>query len=81
MKRQKAYKRWIMCDTCFQLVYTAGPGTGNHRCPDIIRARHDAELDMVIEAELSTWEHDVKEFWNSRDVMFWQYQLDNNQEI
>lgn len=80
-KNQKSRKRWLMCETCYQLVYTAGPGTGQHMCPDIIRARMDAELDMVMEAELSTWEHDLKEFWDSRDVKFWQFQLENKREI
>lgn len=70
-----------MCDTCYQLVYTAGPGTGNHHCPEAIRAKQDAELDMIVEAELSTWDHDVKQFWNSRDVKFWQYMLDEDGTI
>lgn len=70
-----------MCDECYQLVYTAGPGTGNHRCPNIILAKSCAELDMAVEAELSTWDYDLKQFWNSRDVQFMQYMLDHNKEI
>jgi hypothetical protein len=50
---------------------------GNHQCSKPLLAKRDAELDMVVDAEISTWDHDVKEFWNSSDVKFWEYLIEH----
>lgn len=63
---------------CHQLVLSAYV-VGNHRCPPEARAKKEAELDMVIDEELSTWDRDVKKFWKSKDVRFTQHLLDTDQ--
>lgn len=81
MKNQKSQKQWIKCETCFQLVYTAGPGTGHHKCPEAMRAKHEAELDMMVEDLMTSWDEDVEDFWGSRDVQFWSYLLEQRKKI
>lgn len=80
-KRASAKKRWKSCPTCYQLVFTAAIDMGNHICPETILAKHEAELDMVIYEELSTWDADVEKFWNSKDVKFWNYLLRTKKTI
>lgn len=75
---QKNTHKWTTCLMCHQLVF-AQYGTGNHVCPPEARAKKEAELDMVIHEELSTWERDLKKFWKSNDVQFSQYLLETDQ--
>lgn len=63
---------------CHQLVFSSY-GVGNHVCPEEARAKKDAELDMVIGEELSTWERDLRQFWKSKDIRFAQHLLDTGQ--
>jgi len=72
-KQHKESKWWRACPSCHQLVYTTGFGIGNHACPPKAVAKRDAELDMVVEEELSTWNADLERFWNSSDVKFMEY--------
>ena len=78
MQKRKPHKKWTACQTCHQLVF-ADRGVGNHTCPVEAVAKKEAELDMVIDEELSTWDYDVKVFWKSRDVKFTQHLLDTGQ--
>lgn len=77
-KHRGAPKKWTTCQMCHQLVFSSY-GTGNHVCPEEARARKDAELDMVIDEELTTWDFDQKVFWKSKDVQFTQHLLDTGQ--
>lgn len=81
MKRERTpRKHWNCCPHCFQLVYSAGFGTGNHTCPKSIQAIKELELDMIIDEELSTWKDDLHRFWNSKDTKFNEW-LVNNKRI
>ena len=75
---QHPNKRWTSCPMCHQLVFSSY-GVGNHVCPDNARAKKDAELDMVIYEELSTWDRDLRKFWKSNDILFTQHLLDTDQ--
>lgn len=57
---------------CHQLIFSL-KGLGNHQCPPEARAKKEAELDMVIEEELSTWNADLKKFWNDPRTKFYKY--------
>lgn len=76
MEKRRQYKKWQMCPTCNLLIYT-DPTLGNHVCPEKVRAKMDFELDNVIDAELETWDQDVKKFWKSKDVQFYEYLAKN----
>jgi hypothetical protein len=75
MEKKTRKKKWGACPDCAQLVYAAVGTLGNHVCPEKLIARKEAELDIVIDAELSTWDADVKKFWRSKDVKFYQHLL------
>lgn len=76
MNSRKSAKHWNCCPHCFQLVYSAGFGTGNHQCPKVVAAKKDAEIDMIIHKELSLWKSDLRQFWDSKDVKFYEYLAD-----
>lgn len=78
---QKSKKRWSLCPTCFQLIYTNVNTLGQHRCPDPIRAKHAAELDMAVDDAFENWDKDVEKFWKSKDVKFWTYLLKTKRQI
>lgn len=65
-------KTWNLCPSCHCLVYSVD-GVGNHRCPAKVRARVDAELDIVLEEELSSWNKDVNQFWDENKTHFYEY--------
>lgn len=65
-------KHWGLCPECGLMVF-AIRNSEPHRCPEKILAKRDAELDMVVAEEMSTWDVDFKKFWNSNDVKFWEY--------
>lgn len=67
--KQSPRKGWATCPLCHILIFESEASM--HRCPTKALAKKDAELDAVIDEELSTWEDDVKKFWNSKDVKFW----------
>jgi acetyl-CoA carboxylase beta subunit len=68
-------KKWRLCPSCKTMIFSTN--LSSHRCPDKIRAKQEAELDMVIDAELSTWDEDVQKFWKSKDVKFYQWTVEN----
>lgn len=68
----KRHNKWGTCLMCHQLTFDQ-----THRCPEEALAKKDAELDMVIDAELSTWSSDLKKFWNSNDVKFYEWVAEN----
>jgi hypothetical protein len=70
-------KKWTMCDDCSMMIYAPVGSVGNHRCPVKVRAQRDTELDMVVDAEMSTFNNDLRNFWNSRDVQFYKWLADN----
>ncbi len=67
----KLQRHWNLCSECSLLIF-AEEGIGQHICHEKIRAKRDAELDMVVDEELSTWNQDLKKFWQSDDVRFWE---------
>lgn len=69
MQKRREHKKWRLCESCSQMVY-AGPTLGKHVCPASVQAKRDAELDMVIDEELSTWDQDVSKFWNDKRTQF-----------
>lgn len=77
-KPRKRRKRWQECPSCHQLVFAQVNSLGHHRCNDAARAKKEAELDMVIDEELSTWDEDVAKFWKSKDVRFYGWLADND---
>ncbi len=73
--KKKQRKSWKLCDVCYQLIYVDDVGTGTHRCPEVMRAKREAELDMILDEELSDWDMLVESFWKRKDVKFEQYLL------
>lgn len=69
MEKRREHKKWKTCPTCHMMVYASNT-LGNHRCPEKVRALRDFELDMVVDAELETWDQDVKKFWKNKDTQF-----------
>jgi hypothetical protein len=69
-------KHWQNCPVCHQDVFTID--FSNHKCPDKVKARREAELDMVVDEEMSTWEQDLKKFWNSNDTKFHEWLVEHN---
>jgi creatinine amidohydrolase/Fe(II)-dependent formamide hydrolase-like protein len=78
MQKRKPVRKWTACSTCHQLVFVNGH-TDNHVCPTAAVAKKEAELDMIIDDELTSWDYDLKVFWKSRDVKFTQHLLDTGQ--
>ena len=76
---KKDRKRWRLCDVCYQLIFTTGLNQGNHRCPDELRAKREAELDMIIFDEMEEWDVAVEKFWNLPQIQFEQYLLDKDE--
>lgn len=74
MKR-KVVNRWLSCQFCHQLRREFD---SNHVCPPEARARKEAELDIIIDEELESWDYDLKIFWKSKDVRFAQHLLDTD---
>jgi hypothetical protein len=68
--------RWECCPTCFVLVWCRGIAISNHQCCKPLQAKRDAELDMVIDAEFSTWDYEVKKFWDDPRTKFMEYLLE-----
>ena len=75
---EKSKKLWQECPSCHMVIFSDINGQGAHRCPDTALAKKEAELDMVIDEELSTWDNDVKKFWKSKDVKFYGWLADND---
>lgn len=69
---QAQRKHWKLCPECGLMLFVE-TNTDKHLCPERIRAKKDAELDMVVHEEMSTWDMDIKKFWKSDDVKFWEY--------
>lgn len=69
-------KKWNLCPSCGMMTYS-NQGLGNHRCPAKVRAKLDAQLDMIINEETSIWDADLRAFWNSNDVKFTQWLIEN----
>jgi hypothetical protein len=65
MKKNES-RHWTSCPLCHILIFE----TETHKCPSKALAKKDMELDAVVEAELSTWDMDVRKFWKSKDVKF-----------
>lgn len=76
---KKTPRKWSTCPSCFQMVYSSN-GIGNHMCPDIVRAHREAELDFVMDEEMSTFEKDLKKFWNDNRTKFYEH-LANTKRI
>ena len=73
-------KYWQICDVCFQLKFANTQGQGAHRCPDILRAKRDAELDMAVDQQMTTWEESLQGFWDHPKVKFEQYLLEQERD-
>lgn len=71
-KRRKKY-RWAECPSCHMLIFTEANTLGKHRCNKRVLDKKDAELDAVIDTELSTWDEDVKKFWKDNRTKFDEY--------
>lgn len=76
--KRKHKKTWKLCPSCFEMIYAVG--LGNHLCPEKVEAKKVAELNMVIDEELASWEEEVRDFWKSKDVKFMQYMLDQEKD-
>lgn len=72
---EKTRNHWNLCPTCKQIAF----GLKKHECPLKVRAKIDAEVDMQVDDQLMTWDKDVREFWESSDVKFYQWELKNNE--
>lgn len=64
---------------CHQLIFSVY-GSGDHVCPSEAKAKKEAEIDMVIDEELSTWNHDLKKFWNDPRTKFYSYLTERERE-
>lgn len=75
----KATRRsWNLCPTCKFLVFEKG--LGSHKCPHKVKAKLDAELDMFMDDVLRTWDKDVQKFWNSKDVQFYEWEIEKQKD-
>jgi len=78
MKRDKKY--WQLCDVCYQLIFANQLGEGSHKCPELLKAKRDAELDMIMDEELKTWDESLRRFWDKPSVKFEQYMLEREKD-
>ena len=67
-------RRWVMCPTCKCLKFATD--LAKHKCNEKVLAKLDVDLDMVVDEEMTTWDKDVRNFWNSKDVKYMQWRLE-----
>lgn len=67
--QKRRHHKWTTCVECGLMIFTVD-GLNQHQCTKVLVAKRDAELDMVIHEEMSTWDQEVKKFWKSKDVKF-----------
>ena len=78
--KKKQVKNWQICEVCYQLVFALNGNMDHHVCPELMRAKRDAELDMIIDEETRNWDKAISKFWNRSDVKFEQFLLENKDE-